>query len=210
MKKILAFILTATFMISLSGCSESDNSDNEVVEKPVIYLYPQNETEISVELDFNGELLFTYPEYDNGWNVTAYPDGTILNNGREYSYLFWDGYSDVEYDFSQGFVVKGEDTQEFLIEKLEYLGLTPTEYNEFIVYWAPRMIENPYNLIAFQDEIYTDNAKLVITPEPDSIQRVFMAYKSLDEAIDIQEQQLTPFSRTGFCVIEWGGAEVIE
>ena len=46
-------------------------------------------------------------------------------------------------DFSRGFVVRGSDTAAFLREKLAYMGLTPREYNEFIVYWLPRMQNNP-------------------------------------------------------------------
>ena len=36
---------------------------------------------------------------------------------------------------------------------------------------------NPYNLIAFQDEVYTKNAALSISPTPDTLLRVFMAWK---------------------------------
>jgi len=60
----------------------------------------------------------------------------------------------------------GQDTAAFLQEKLNYLGLTPKEYNEFIVYWLPQMKDIPYNLITFQSAAYTDNAVLTITPEP--------------------------------------------
>ncbi len=213
MKKLFVFALICLSMLSLAACGatqtiESEPEPEPVTEKPVIYLYPTEETEIFIELDFDGDLIFTYPTYDNGWEVTAYPDGTIISDGREYSYLFWDGISDVEYDFTKGFIVKGEDTEAFLIKKLEYLGLTPKEYNEFIVYWLPRMIENPYNLITFPQETYTCSAELNIIPEPDSIQRVFMAFKALDEEIEIEPQQLTPFVREGFVVIEWGGIEV--
>ncbi len=182
-----------------------------VTDKPVIYLYPEEETEVNVKLDFNGELAFTYPEYPEktGWNVTAMPDGTIYDeSGREYSYLFWDGYNDYDYDLSEGFVVKGEDTVEFLQEKLEYMGLTPKEYNEFIVYWTPRMQNNKYNLISFQSDVYTDNAVLEVTPKPDSMLRVFMAFKPLDEYVEIPEQKLETFERKGFAVVEWGGSEV--
>ena len=70
------------------------------------------------------------------------------------------------------------------------------------------MQNNPYNLITFQNEVYTDNAELEIIPEPDSILRVFMAYRPLDEAIFIEEQNLEPFKRQGFTVVEWGGTVV--
>lgn len=67
------------------------------------------------------------------------------------------------------------------------------------------MQNNKYNLITFQGKAYTDNAVLDITPQPDSVLRVFMAYKPLDEYREIEEQQLTPFERKGFTVVEWGG-----
>lgn len=142
-----------------------------------------------------------------GWEVTAKPDGTIISDGKEYSYLFWDASLNAEWDFSTGFVVKGSDTADFLREKLSYMGLTPKEYNEFIVYWLPQMEKNPYNLISFQTDAYENAAKLHISPEPDSVLRIFMAYKPLDSYTHVREQKLEPFTRKGFTVVEWGGGQ---
>ena len=190
-------------MLSLSGCIFV------TAKKPVIYLYPEEKTEVSVQLSVDGELLCSYPTYKDGWNVIAYPDGKLVNaDGKEYSYLFWDADIHTTYDFSTGFVIKGSDTVTFLQEKLAYMGLTPKEYNEFIVYWLPQMQDNTYNLISFQSTAYTDKAKLNITPEPDSMLRVFMAYKPLTKSIELPEQELTTFERSGFTVVEWGGSEV--
>ena len=86
--------------------------------------------------------------------------------------------------------------------------MTPREYNEFIVYWLPKMQDNPYNLISFQSECYTDTAKLDIDPTPDNVLRVFMAWKPLHRAQNIEPQTFTPFARDGFTVVEWGGCEV--
>ena len=113
-----------------------------------------------------------------------------------------------EYDFSQGFCVPGGDTAAFLEDALAQLGLTRREANEFIVYWLPQMERNAYNLIAFQSDAYTDHAVLTVTPEPDSVLRVFMAWKPLKSAIDLPAQDLPAFSRDGFTVVEWGGAQV--
>ena len=178
--------------------------------KPVIYLYPQEPMRVSVTLDYAGKLLYTYPQYQDSWRVMAHPDGTLINDAdaKEYSYLFWEGVSDVEYDMSQGFVVKGEDTVAFLQEKLAYLGLTPREYNEMIVYWLPHMQDNAYNLITFQEQAYLDSAKLMIDPAPDSVLRIFMAFAALEKPIDIPPQQLVSFERKGFTLIEWGGTIV--
>ena len=88
------------------------------------------------------------------------------------------------------------------------MGLTEDEINEFIIYWLPLMEHNKYNLIAFQGDVYTDFAKLNITPTPDSLLRVFMTYVPLNDAIDIEPQQLETFERTGFTVVEWGGSKI--
>ena len=205
-KKITLTVVSALAAVSvlLTGCTDMKS------EKPVVYLYPEQAQEVYVQLELDGEFTCTYPEYDNGWKVKAYPDGTLRDQvtGKEYNYLFWEGTSETEYDLSRGFVVEGKDTAGFLEEKLAYLGLNEKERNEFIVYWLPRMEDNKYNLITFQGKAYTEHAKLKISPEPDSILRVFMVYKPLDKAIDIPEQELEPFEREGFTVIEWGGAEM--
>ena len=88
------------------------------------------------------------------------------------------------------------------------MGLSEDEMNEFIVYWLPLMEHNKYNLISFQKEAYTDSAKLSITPQPDSMLRVFMAYVPLENTVRVQPQQLEEFERKGFTVVEWGGCEV--
>ncbi|MCK5490910.1 MAG: hypothetical protein KAI67_03640 [Candidatus Pacebacteria bacterium] len=198
----------------MNELSEPDN-DFHGWGKPVIYLYPQQKQDVYVNLEHKGKFIATYPEYDyeiKGWEVTAYPDGKIINNAdnREYSYLFWEGesYDGIEYDFSKGFVIEGKDTVEFLQKKLEQIGLTPKEYNEFIVYWYPKMKDNKFNYVYFAGSEYTDTAVLNITPEPDSILRVFMIFKSLEEKIEIQSQDLKPFERKGFVVVEWGGTEI--
>ena len=180
MKRLFAGTLTAMLALSLTACGQQEQGD----AKPVIYLYPEQETTVSVSLDYAGTLTATYPAYENGWTVTAEPDGTLYDeNGNEYSYLFWEGENNTDYDFSTGFCVAGADTADFLREKLAEIGLTPREYNEFIVYWLPKMQDNPYNLISFQSEAYTDAAKLDIDPTPDSLLRVFMAWKPLCTAM---------------------------
>lgn len=203
---VSVFLLCSFAFLLLSGCIPPGLR----TKKPVIYLYPTKEQTVSVKLDFKGQLTCTYPDYGNGWTVKAEPDGTLTNlaDGKTYSYLYWEGVSDEKWNLSKGFVVKGSDTAQFLQEKLKYLGLTPKEYNEFIVYWLPILQENPYNLITFAGKDYDDLARLDITPKPDSMLRVMMVFKALNKPVKVEEQTLSPFVRKGFTVVEWGGTEV--
>lgn len=124
------------------------------------------------------------------------------------SYTEKEGETNTNYDLSKGFCVKGKDTAKFLEDALEKLGLTRREANEFIVYWLPLMQDNPYKIISFQTDIYTDAAKLNISPFPDTLIRVFMTYQSAEKYVDLPEQQLFAPYRNGFTVVEWGGTEI--
>lgn len=186
-----------------------DDSYFAVAAKPVIYLYPESTAEVTVRLDYDGALTCTYPRYQGGWTVTAQPDGTLTDAaGQTYSYLYWEGRSAADYDFSRGFCVAGEDTAAFLEDALARLGLTRREANEFLVYWLPLMEPNAYNLIAFQSDAYTGKAALQVTPEPDTVLRVFMAWQPLAAAVEIPPQTLAAPERTGFTLVEWGGAQI--
>ena len=213
MKKLLCITAVISLLLFTAGCTLEDITDRSyggaIAEKPVIYLYPQEETEVSVKLELKGELVCTYPEYGDGWSVTASPDGTLKTEaGEVYSYLFWEGDIIADYPMDEGYVIKGGDTAEFLQTVLAEMGLLPAEYNDFITYWLPRMQGNAYNLITFQQEAYTDAAVLDIDPLPDSMLRVFMVYKALEEPIAVIEPSIEPFERIGFTVIEWGGTEI--
>ena len=109
---------------------------------------------------------------------------------------------------TKGFCIKGEDTAAFLEDALEKLGLNRKEANEFIVYWMPLMEQNPYNIISFQTDTYTDAAALQIDPAPDTLIRVFMAWKAADSFVELPGQALSAPERNGFTVVEWGGTEV--
>lgn len=177
--------------------------------KPVIYLYPETTTEVSVKLEFDGKLTTTYPSYGDGWKVTAEPDGVLTDANRmTYNYLYWEGDYNCSYDMSKGFCVKGSETAAFLEKALAELGLTRKEANEFIIYWLPMMENNRYNVISFQKESYEEHAKLEIEPTPDTVIRVFMTWYGSKKPIELEPQQLLAPERKGFTVVEWGGSEI--
>ncbi len=183
------------------------------VAKPIIYIYPEEVTEVTVQLGKSENLTCTYPIYKEKWEVTAEPNGTLKDNetGKTYYALYWEGKNIKKYTdkLKDGFIVKGEDTVKFLEEKLAILGLNEKESEEFIIYWLPKMQNNKYNYIRFQtQEEINENMPLEITPKPETIIRVMMEWKGLNEYEDIEEQKLEKVERKGYTVVEWGGTEI--
>lgn len=180
-------------------------------EKPVIYLYPTKTTDVTVRVTLtDGRFTESIPAGSGLWHVTAEPDGKLTDkaSGKTYDYIFWESTDGTEYDWSKGYVVKGCESEDFLLRILPKMGLKKKEYSEFIEYWSPRLEKNEYNLVTFQTDRYTDAAKLDVSPTPDSVLRVFMAFKAIDKPVSITAPEIKHFERKGFTVVEWGGAEV--
>ena len=194
------------------------NYDTELIYeyygKPVLYFYPTEETEISVKLINSDRITTSYPKYpENGWRVLARPNGilTDLSTNRTLYCLYYESKAIRDNDvYKDGFIVEGENISKFLEEKLSILGLNEREAEEFIIYWLPKLEANKYNYIRFAEEKHiNDNMALEINPKPDTLIRVIMEFKGLDEPIDVKEQILTPRQRRGYTVVEWGATEIL-
>ena len=183
----------------------------ELKLKPIIYIYPTSETEVNVKLWTPENLSHTYPKYNSEkWrNVVAQPNGDLedMDTWRKLYALYREWKSDIKTNFDEWFVVEWKDIIPFLEEKLAILWLNERESEEFIVYRLPQMEDNKYNLIRFETKAEQDeNMPLNITPKPDTVIRVMMDWKAIDDPIDIPQQHLTTPERNGFTVVEWWGS----
>ena len=180
--------------------------------KPIIYLYPTEEKQVSVQLGYKEKIICSYPKYTTGWNVITQPNGDLkdIDTNKSLYSLYYESNNVVEFKVEKdGFIVKGEDSAEFLEEKLKILGLTDREAEEFIIYWLPKLEANKYNYIRFATREEIDaNMPLIITPTPDTTIRVLMEYKRLENPIEVEEQNLGKTERKGFVAVEWGGTEI--
>ena len=94
--------------------------------------------------------------------------------------------------------------------------------NDFITYWFPQLKSKEYNLIKFLSK--TDiNARfpLDITPQPDTIIRIFMLFKPINRVYFDRKYKTEPCKlphvisdlellrqNDHFVVVEWGGTHV--
>jgi len=205
-----------TINVKLKEGRNNNELDGVQVYKPVIYLYPEEQTEVNLQVNFNGKLDFTYPPYKNGWQVTALPDGTLTdkNDGREHKYLFWDGkmsFTKEQTTYASGFVVHKDSLVAFFQKYLPQMGLKPHEYNDFIVFWTPLMQKNEWNFIHFRNgAAYNIVSTNNVIPAPDKEIRVFMEFANVAGPFSIPAQAITTPVRKGFTLVEWGGAALEE
>ena len=88
-------------------------------EKPVIYLYSNQPTNVNLSIDFKGDLTFMYPRYDNGWQVNVSKRDSKPSGSKIYPYLFWEGISS-ELGFvttstgMEGYFIQTDSTISFL------------------------------------------------------------------------------------------------
>ena len=190
------------------------------VDKPVVYLYSDKEVDVSIQLKTKGEMNFSYPEYNLGWECVVTDSGikTIGEKGKTYPYLFWEAsqkglfFQDFQGEI-YGDVVKKENIVAYLESELDRMGLNNEEMTDFITFWAPRMLKYEDVLVQFVvDEGYE---KLIsdmdVSPTPDAVRRVYMLFSELENP---EVYKITPpkhineFERKGLTVVEWGGSEI--
>ena len=178
--------------------------------KPVIYLYPEKTTVVSVQVDPVGGFTYTEPAYNSGWKILARPNGelTNLSDGLKYPYLFWKGYGSLYQTPEKGFVVAREDVHKFFAEKLDELGLNQKESADFMEFWQPYFTDAPYYFVTFMDNSVMDKiAPLTVKPKPDTVIRILMDFKPLQKPIEVQGYNIKTPIRRGFTVVEWGGVK---
>ena len=201
-KDIITICIFADIIFLLMGLVYTN-----IKRKPVLYLYPETETNVEVKFSKPELLTTTYPKYVDSWNVKVLPSGDMYDqNGKYYYALYWEEIITNKYNFNEGFYVEKDKAIDFLEEKLSILGLNDKERNEFIMYWLPILEQNKKSLVYFEttESLQKEN-ELIINPKPDSLLRIRMHVKKVNHKTEIKEQELSHFERKGFAAVEWGG-----
>jgi len=177
--------------------------------KPVIYLYPAKNTNVSVKV--GATITKSDPTYGtNGWqNVLAHPNGQLTYQNRVYSSLFWEGYGLGAYpQITNGTIVPTDQAIKTVRLQLAEQGFKTTEINDFMAFWGPKLasVDKPYIRLSWLDTGQMNGlAPLNISPRPQTLIRTFLDFEGLNQPYSLAPEQFSAPVRQGFTVVEWGG-----
>ncbi|MCX7021697.1 MAG: carboxypeptidase-like regulatory domain-containing protein [bacterium] len=197
------------------------------VEKPNIYLYPPQTTDVTVRLEMADGCALTRsdPTYGDGWNVTVEPDGYLSDSrgyivgeveGKEvifdaprYGYLFYEADAPDVWQRGRGWIITRDVLGDFFTSILGEYGFADREVDDFLEYWTPRLTESSFYAVYPQTDEIDAVVELRVEPEPDSVLRLFFLIEPLDETTAtadwyLPEPVIPKFERQGFTVVEWG------
>jgi hypothetical protein len=188
------------------GCNDENNDSTNVVRKPNIYLYPENETDLNVFISFplGGEIITSLPAYNDGWSVHVDTSGMI--NG-EYDYLFYESIQPDIWQDNDGWIVEKKDLHNFFSANLSGYGFRGREIDDFMKYWIPRLNDHEYYLIYPQVQSIIDQVVMLNTSvRPDNVLRLFYVIKGTEvDNYNVTAPEInSSFKREGFFITEWG------
>ncbi len=188
--------------------SSAEYQANVECAKPVIYLYPEVPTYVSVEVGANVTL--SDPVYDDGWSAIALPGGKLITGTGVYDSLFWDGTGHGQYPaIEKGNFVTRAGVEAELVANMTRMGLNENEISDFLEYWMPLMPDSNYvRLTWLTTAEMNDLAPLSLSFTPDSMIRIFLDFEGVDAPHNLPPQEIPVYERHGFSLIEWGGLRV--
>ncbi len=176
-----------------------------VVRKPNIYLYPETNQRISVQIVFplGGKIVQSDPDYGSGWLVDVEPSGRI--NGQ-YDYLFYEAQVPDRYQYFSGWIIHRDTLSAFFVHTMAQVGFSTREITDFIDYWEPRLNSHPLFEVYPQQGAQLDGLiQLQVNPVPQSQLRLFFVIQPARvNPADLTTPHLSKANRIGYHLAEWG------
>lgn len=188
--------------------------------KPVIYLYPEKSTFVTVTLLIPGAITESIPLIENwkletdsftgGWrNVLALPGGILKYQNNYYRELYYESSIKNVNAPDNGIFISTEKLKEELKSETLKLGLIDIEADEFASYWLPRLqqLNKPYIFFSIIDKTEKERTdKVEISPKPDVFIEFIAYFKGTDERFQTKPLAYPAVpNRKGFTAVEWGG-----
>jgi len=199
------------FSVSLVAINGSNRAtvvnqvtNNIMVYKPNIYIYPLTSINLSVKIEFpqGGNITESIPAYNDGWSVNIDPNG-IINS--KFNYLFYESFQPNIFQYKKGWCVSKSDLKVFFEKNMGLYNFSDREIADFTEYWIPKLQESDYYMVYPQTNDIIDNIiKLRFSIQPNNVNRLFYGIVGLDKYTNIEEPSIIQFKRDGFFVMEWG------
>lgn len=185
--------------------------DGTNVLKPNIYIYSQEEREVTVAFDQPELLTVTIPEYQDSWKVTADAEGRLTDaSGGAYDFLFYESISEAFlFETEEGWRVPADGRKECFETILFDLGFQENETADFTEFWTEKLDPDTDYLMYPQGTERVDLAMPVtITEEPECLERIWFVFTE-DGGRSVEEPAGYELTRGGegcrYYVLEWGG-----
>jgi hypothetical protein len=179
-----------------------------MVEKPAVYIYPEQRGHFGVELAFgkNTVLTASEPDYGEGWNVMVDASGRI---DATWDYLFYEIAMRGAPMIQDGWCLPWSELPKGLEIITKNIGLNAAEQDDFLEYWMSRLPRrNYYEILPVFGDNLNSWVELKVTPAPDAVLRFWLFFKGNDRAVETTVPRIHDFARTGTTVVEWGGAVI--
>lgn len=208
------------------------------LHKPAIYFYPMQKTEISLKLDKSINITLDIPKYSKqtGWNMIANTDGYLTDlqskltdcnsinpnqlgleyalkacKQNKYPYIYWEGSNPTRVipSSKEGWIINKSNLKDFLSKKLDNIGFSNREKQDFLLYWIPKtsqLNQDRFFIYFLQNESVDNYFTEIITPKPNFNNRIYMVIKTRSMPKEpVIPQKLKKFTRKSFYVVDWGG-----
>lgn len=194
---------SADFAITLGEVTEVrlELTASAVDRAPYLYLYPLEPTATHVRLPDPDRVVLAEPSYpEQGWDLLALPDGTLLLDDGPRSFLYYELVLDRSaFQFERGWCARGHQTQAGIEQAMADWGFLPVEIEDFAEYWDPRFPSRGWQTVYPQGpELY----ELRIQPPPERLLRVNFVVRS--GCHPVEPFLFEPLPRNGYHAAEWG------
>lgn len=181
-----------------------------MAEKPVIYIYSDEEVPLTIGVKPKGEMMFTYPQTSGNWSGIATKNGFTVE-GKHYPYLFWEAKMNTIQDvkWKNTSVISIEEVYIYLEQVCDKVGLNDQERTDLITYWGPRMMnyEN-CEVLALTDEVDNLFGDLTVSDDKFKVERFYLIFREAkNPKHHINLKSVRTFKRSDKFILEWGGAD---
>ncbi len=198
--------------------NEKKEEKGLVMKKPVLYVYTDTPKQLDVSVQVkHGAITVTYPKpnvtskKEIMWSVETTSDQKLVVKTRTYPYLFYEGVNLVpERGWTKYDTVFSSNLDSYFETVLSSFGLNSKERNDFIIYWAPLMIKNNWDVQWIHtmelDQLAPIKIKNQGENESHETNRMWMIAKPSSgnqERIRMPEKISRGIHET--LVVEWGG-----